>query len=85
MLTLGVHFFAILSTVGGIILNVFDMAFYNLKCMNACGTFSTQYLNLTIIVFGAMALISVFLFLAAIEYYVLFEAKKLNVYLQNRK
>ena len=84
MSTLGVHFLAILSTVGGIILNVFDMAFYNMKCMNACETFSTQYLNLIVIIFGAIGLISVCIFMASIEYYVLYESRKLNIFLANR-
>ncbi|CAF0803928.1 unnamed protein product [Brachionus calyciflorus] len=85
MATLSLHILAIIVSIGGIITNIFDMALFNVKCINACDIYSSQYLNLMIIIFSSIALISTLVFLAAIEYYILRESRHLNIFLENRR
>jgi hypothetical protein len=75
------HGGAAMASLALIIVNSIDMAMYNIVCIHACENTSYQYLALIILVFGIVGFLSSILFILAIDFLVLKEARALNAYL----
>ena len=73
----------IMVSIGGLIaLNVISLALYNTSCFTYCSVGSRQYLNLIVVIFGAVAIVACSAYLFIIDLLILKESRALNVYLE---